>query len=524
VKKLLFAVLAVTWAACSQRGAGSTAPHQLVIADWSEPSSIDPLLAHDQDTIGFDLLFVQTLVGLSKENRLIPILVTRVPSRANGDISSDGRTIVYHLRPGIRFADGAPLTSRDVAFTFRAIMDPRNPVLSSDAYRRVAALATPDAHTVVVRLRAPWNAAVRELFAQSDFAFGILPAHAFTGTDVVHAPWEEHAFGSGPFRVVQWRRGDRIILEPNPYYSPHPKLVRLELRMIPDLNSVVVVLRTGEAQLARIGAGNIPSIAAIPGMRVVATPVNGSDYLTLQTTGPPTDELGVRRALAEAIDTKSIAKMFFGRYVPGGAFLPPVFPWHDAALAPIAHNDAGAAAQLDAAGWHLRDGVREKNGKPLELTIVEAGRTTSTFATLVQRQLETDGIRATIRFYAPSAFNGPNGPLRTGKFNIAAQGWIGGADPEQSVTFACSQIGADGNNISRFCDRRFEAAFADQAVTPDDKLRAADFQTLQQIVYRELPTLPLDYLEYYDAVSDRVSGFSRNMLGFPVDAEKWDVK
>ena len=163
--------------ACQRHGAHA---HVLAIADNVDPASLNPLLAHDQDTIGYDLLVTQTLVGLSAENRLVPVLVTRVPSRANGDVSRDGKTIVYHLRHDVRFADGTGLTAADVAFTYRAIVDPRNPVESIDAYRRIAALRTPDRYTIVVRLHDPWNAAVAELFAQADFAFGILPAHAFS--------------------------------------------------------------------------------------------------------------------------------------------------------------------------------------------------------------------------------------------------------------------------------------------------------------------------------------------------------
>jgi len=192
---------ALASAGCS-RGTGQAryaAPHDLRIADEADPSSLNPLLAHDQVTIGFDLLFVQTLVGVDAANRLVPVLITRVPTRANGDISRDGRTIVYHLRRGVRFADGKPLTSADVAFTFAAIVDPRNPFLSEDAYRRVSSLSTPDPHTVVVRLHAPWNAAVRELFAQSDFAFGILPRHAFASTSLRGAPWESTPLARGLF-------------------------------------------------------------------------------------------------------------------------------------------------------------------------------------------------------------------------------------------------------------------------------------------------------------------------------------
>ena len=516
-------MLALGCAGCSHVR-GMYQAHVLRIADWSEPATLNPLLAHDQDTIGFDLLFVQTLVGLSRENRLVPILVTRVPSRANGDVSADGRTIVYHLRRNVRFADGQPLTSRDVVFTFQAIMDRRNPILSQDAYRRIASLTAPDAGTIVVHLRAPWNAAVRELFAESDFAFGILPAHAFAGTLMANSSWEEHAFGSGPFRVTQWRRGDRIVLEPNPYFSPQPKLRRIELLMIPDLNSVVLALRSGDVDLARLTPVQVPNIAPVAAMRVIATPINGMDYLTLQTAAEPTSDVRIRRAIAEALDLREIEKAFHRLDAPGGAFLPPVLQWHDSRLAPIAPNEVAAESQLDTAGWRSLGAERSRNGIPLSVLIVSQAGLSSEFTAIVQRELAAVGMRAAVKTFSTAQFNGPGGPLRTGHFNIAAQGWIGGADPEETVTFACSQIGPDGNNISRFCDRRFEAAYRDQASTPDELKRAGDFRTMQKIVYNELPVIPLEYIRYFDAADSHVTGFARNMLGFPVNAESWDVK
>jgi peptide/nickel transport system substrate-binding protein len=524
VLQSLIAALAIVSGGCERAGGSAPAPHVLRIADWSEPASLDPLLAHDQDTIGFDLLFVQTLVGLSYDNRLVPILVTRVPSRANGDVSADGRTIVYHLRPGVRFADGTPLTARDVVFTFHAIVDPRNPILSEDAYRRVAALTAPDANTVVVHLRAPWNAAVRELFAQSDFAFGILPAHAFNGTALQGAGWEDHAFGSGPFRVTEWKRGDRIVLERNPYFHPRPKLDRIELRIIPDLNAVVVALRSGEADLARLTAVPARQAASVPGISIAQTPINGTDYLSLQAQAPPTNDVHVRRAIADALDTATLAKAFRGYYVAAGAFLPPVLAWHDPALAPIRQSQAAARAELDAGGWRLQAETRSKNGEPLTVVLVSQAGFAGEFTAIVQRELADVGIRAELKRFPATLFNGPNGPLRSGRFNVAAHGWIGGADPEQSVTFACDQIGPNGDNVSRFCDPAFDAAFRDQAVTPDDRRRRSDFLTMQRIVYDRLPVVPLDYTQYFDAVNRRVTGFARNMLGFPVNAEQWDAR
>ncbi|MGA7248613.1 MAG: ABC transporter substrate-binding protein, partial [Candidatus Cybelea sp.] len=208
----------------------------------------------------------------------------------------------------------------------------------------------------------------------------------------------------------------------------------------------------------------------------------------------------------------------------GAAFLPPVLKWHDASLTPIVANPRAAASELDEAGWKLQGDSRVKDGAPLEMLIVEPAGSGSEVGPIVQQELHAAGIQTTIKTFPATSFNGPNGPLRTGRFNITVQGWIGGADPEQTVTFACSQIGPNGNNIARFCDRRFEAAFEDQAVTSSDRRRGDDFRTMQRVVYERLPAVPLDYLRFFDVVNARVTGFGRNMLGYPVDAETWDAK
>lgn len=512
----------LAFAGCSARPAFQ--PHVLRIADASDPASLNPLLAHDQTTIGYDLLATQTLVGLDARNRLVPILARRVPTRANGDISKDGLTIRYRLRRNVRFADGVPFTSADVAFTLRAILDARNPVLSQDAYRRIASLRTPDAHTVVITLKRRWNAAVRELFAESDFAFGILPAHAFASTDLSHAPWEEHAFGTGPFRVTHWQRGGRIVLERNPYFRPRPKLDRIVLEMMPDIDSAFVALRTGGVDTMTLDADQVSQARALPGIRVLRTPVNGVLWLTLESGSGPTADPLVCRAIARALDVGEIERRYHGLFPRAASFIPPVMAGYAAHLAPPRQNLAGAASLLDRAGWQLVHGVRVKAGKPLRLLFVSEPGPLAGIEPIVQRQLAAVGIQTTIKSYPAATFNAPGGPIRTGRFGISADGFIGGSDPEQSVVFACGQIGPDGNNIARFCDPAFDALYADQATTGSEKRRRADFVAMQRSIASERPIVPLNDVLDFDAVSVHVHGFARNMLEYPVAPEAWDVR
>ncbi len=498
--------------------------HVLRIADNVDPTSLNPLLAHDQDTIGYDLLVTETLVGLSAQNQPIPILVTRVPSRANGDISPDGKTIVYHLKPGVRFADGTELTSADVAFTYRAILDPRNPVESGDAYQRVADLRTPDKATVVVRLKRPWNAAVAELFAQSDFAFGILPAHAFGSTDVTRGAWNERPFGTGPFRVSQWRRGNEIVLDPNPYYRPQPKLRQIVFPIIPTTESSLVALRAGDIYLTHVAATQLAEARAAGGLRLTVTPVNGEYMLVVRTTTAPTGDVRVRRALSLALDRAEMIRGRFGALVPADSYLPPVFASHDAAQKATLQDTASAGRELEAAGWRRVNGWWSNGDGRLMVTIAMAAEGGTTIQTIVQEQLRQFGVDAQLKTYPASQFNAVEGPLRTGRFNLAATQWIGGADPEQSVVFACTQRGPNGNNASNYCSKRFEALFEDQSTTPDPRRRQRDTVEMQQLVRQDVPVVPLAFESYIDAASPRVLNFRRNMLEYPVDAAQWDVR
>jgi len=499
--------------------------HDLRLALAIDPTSLSPLVAFDQNQIALDQFWCQTLVGLDEHNRFIPILLTRIPSRANGDVSADGTRIVYHLRRDVRFADGAPLTSADVAFTYRAILDPSNAAVG-DAYRRIASLAAPDAHTVVVRLRAPWSAAVHVLFAQADFAYGILPAHAFASTHVTGSPWEQRAFGSGPFRVVAWHRGESIELAPNPFFRPRPKLARIVVRIIPDQTAAFNALRTHDVDAAELNPDNVREASAISDLRVVRTPENGMRALYLQTAAAPTNDPRVRRAIAYALDTSALSKAWHGVYPAADSVFPaPVVTWQEPALPAYPHDLSFAGRELDAAGWGLRGQTRFKAGLPLTflLAFEEGHADVSRIAVLAQEQLAQLGAEVTVKGFPANLFTSPAGPLRTGRFAMTPAALIGGSDPEQSLNLLCGQAQDGGTNYSRYCSPRLESLFADQLRAATDARRNRDFGGIARVVRDEVPLVPLYDLVYLEGVDRRVTVYRRNMLRYPVRPEEWDA-
>lgn len=497
------------------------------IAYAGDPASLVPFVAIDQEIVAVDTLFCQTLVGLSDGNRDVPILVTRIPSRHNGDISPDGTRITYHLRRDARFADGVALTSADVAFTYRAIFDPRNRSTSVEPYRRIASLNTPDAHTVVIRLRKPWNAAVRVLFAQADYVYGILPKHAFADTKVVGTPWENAPFGTGPFRVAAWLRGDRIVLEPNPYYRPRPKLTQIVLRIVPNLNSNFIALRSGEVDVGTLTADNVGQAERIPALRVLRFPENATRLLYLQTRAGPTRDVRVRQAISNALDYAALSDAWRKLYPSATSFLPPpIVRWKSDAIPPYAHDASAANRNLDAAGWRLQHGVRFKNGVPFNglIGVNSEDPINVRIATLVQTQLAAVGIQLSIKANPTRVWFSPEGLLRNGKATVAGETWVGGSDPEQSLNFRCVQAVPGDSNHSFYCSRRFEALFDDQASTPSQARRDRDFNAMTLLIHDDVPVIPLYYEDRLIGANDRVSGYKLNMLWIPVNAETWDAR
>jgi ABC-type transport system substrate-binding protein len=247
------------------------------------------------------------------------------------------------------------------------------------------------------------------------------------------------------------------------------------------------------------------------GITMVRTPENATFWLSLQTSRPPAEDRRVRQAMAYALDLNTVADTYQHSYPHAAAFLPPVLAWHDASITPYPHDVAKARELL--------------GGKTVDALLVTSSEAQlyNRIATVVQQQLAQAGIRVSIKQFPTALFNAPEGPIRNARFTISIDGWIGGADPEQSVVFLCAQANPDGDNISRYCNPRFEALYRDQERTSSQAQRKRDFVAMQQLVHDDLPVIPMYYETYYDAVGTRVHGFARNMLRYPVSPESWSV-
>ena len=337
----------------------------------------------------------------------------------------------------------------------------------------------------------------------------------------------ERPFGTGPFRVIAWQRGESLELEPNPYYLPKPKLARISVRIIPNETAALHALQTREVDVAELNPDTLSEAQKDPGLRVVRLAENGLRALYFQTAADPTSDVRVRRAIAYALDMGVVSKAWRGVYPAARSLFPaPLVNWNARRPAPYRHDLTFAASELDTAGWRLDHGVRTKERRPLVLlaafdaSAVVAARV----ALIVQGQLAPLGVNVVIKSYATDVFSSASGPLRNGRFSFTPSSLIGGSDPEGSINLLCAQSRNGGENYARYCSPRFEALFTDQLTAASEAQREHDFDAMAQIVRDDVPLIPLYDLIYLQGVTAGVHGYARNMLRYPVRAETWDVR
>ena len=494
------AALALAAGACSSVAASQGAQQHLKVGVLEEPRSLNPLLLEGEMTALVGPTLYSHLLTVDASGNVRPDLAAEVPTQQNGGISADKRTIVYHLRSGLRWQDGTPLTASDVAFTFAAIMDPHNPVPARWGYDRVASVAATDPLTVVVRLKKAYSPILTAFFGP-DQNYQVLPKHLFGGPgDLNDARFERTPVGSGPFHVVWWSRGDELELRANPYYYPaSPRIAKILLDFVPSSTTLLQELRTGEIDATfQADPYYEPDYRRLPNVVVSSTPIAGFESILFNTADPVVGDVRVRTAIAQALDIERLVHdATRGTETSAGAGRG-FFTWaYDPSIAGPRYDPAAAARLLDAAGWRRGpDGTRERRGVPLRLQLAYVGGNVEDdrAGELIQESLRSAGVLVELRRYSKPLFVAPGsmgGPLFGGRYQLALYGALRGVDPDDSWALGCDQMPPNGFNVMRFCDPQIDRADAQDVATYDMAARKRIMRVVQKRVAAELPLLLL---------------------------------
>jgi len=447
--------------------------------------------------LGASKLGPSSFVGSKLYEGLISLApdLTPIPRLAQSwDISPDGKTYTFHLRPNVRWHDGAPFSAADVVFSFRDYL-PATFARTRLIMERVEAIEASDDLTVIFRLKAPYPAFLLIFEATGGT---IMPRHLYEGVDDYRTtPVNNILIGTGPFKFSEWRRGAYIKLVKNTdYWEPgKPWIDTLFFHIVPDAVGRTIAFESGRVDAIRAGDVEnfeIARLAAVPGVQLSEAgwefllPVG---FLNMNLRNKPIDDLRFRQAVAHAIDRQFIIKNIFAGFgrVVHGAF-PAGYPFRDVAVeTQYLYDPARARALLDDMGL-----VPDASGTRVSLRLLPLpyGETWQRLAEYTRERLNAVGIKtALVATDVPGWF----ARLSSGDFDLAYNFVYLLGDPAIGVNqtyLSTNQLNrGSAANVDGYANPQVDALLlaAEQETNPEQ--RAVLYAQVQKILSHDLPIL-----------------------------------
>jgi peptide/nickel transport system substrate-binding protein len=476
------------------------------VGNSDEPDGLNPMFAHTDASNQVDGLILASLLKYDDNGNFIPDLATEVPSYANGGLSKDGKTITFHMRKGLRWSDGAPLTSKDWMFTYSAVRNPRNNVKALFGWDDIASANAPDATTIVVHLKQP-NSTIMGLFAVDGAAYPPLPAHILASLpDINRAPFNGKPVSSGPFILQQWNHGSSLVFVPNPYYyRGPPHLKKIVWKVIPNTSTLFNELQTHDVDvLIGVNENDIARLSQLSGITVITKLIANWRHMEFNLQNPILADQRVRLAIAEGVDWKQINDKTYHGY--NQLAVSDVFPlsWGAPDIPRYPYDPNAAKTLLAQAGWTMgSDGWLHKGAQPLQLTISTGTNKQENIQAevQVQSQLKPYGINLQIRNYPVNVLFAPTGPLYTGKYDISWTVSINAPDPDNSGLWNSKYVPPHGGNTSHLSDPIVDRTSTQALLTYDHAVRKKLYQQEEERIHQLVPSVFFYWENEYTAVN-----------------------
>jgi len=422
------------------------------------------------------------------------------------EVSDDGLTVTLNLVKNAKFHDGVPLTSEDVAFSVDVIKE-NHPFKSM--FAPVVSVDTPDAHTAVINLSQPHPAL---LLAMSGQLMSIIPKHIYGDGEIAdvkaHPRNNVDTVGSGPFKLVEYKSGEHVILErfDDFFIEGRPYLDRIVMRIIADPAARAIAYENGEVhmgafeQLPRI----INRLKKVDSLTVTSEgygAIGPLDWLAMNTGKEgPLKDVRVRKAIAYAVDKNFIQNaLMLGTAADSRTGIHPDSPFYNGDVEDYAVDLDKANALLDEAGYPMDGDSR------FALTIDFGWPDVKPQVEYVKASLKKVGIDVTVR--ASADF--PTWAKRMGEmdFDLSWDTVFNWGDPVIGVhrTYVSSNIGKGvWSNTQGYANARVDELLEMAAVETDVAKRTALYKEFQEIIADELPVYHTNTLPYHTVYSDKV--------------------
>ena len=494
------------------------------IAMWETRENFNPHMRGGYTFQSYVAPILQRLISFDADGNPISVLVTEIPSLENGGLSEDGKTITFHLRPGVKWADREPLTSADVKFTIEAVQNPDNIVTSRAGYDLIESVDTPDDLTVVLHYKEYYG-------AWMTIPWYVLPEHILgTEPNWNEHPWNTMPIGTGPFYMCENVPGDHFTLCKNEYYweEGKPYLDKIIVLWVVDREALKARFKAGDYAAAyTVTDLDAPELMGLENVKLYIelgshfeelvinrSPSEGPHMGDRNYENPIMADLRVLQALEMAIDKQEIVDTILNGMVPVMASHVPGGWGYDPTIPPSEYNPEKAKQFLDEAGWKVGpDGIREKDGVRMHITVMgSTAKYRMLYMQYIQQKWKDIGVEMEILTPEPSVRWAPyneGGLCRIGAADIQAWGNAYTLDPTLALNqfFRCDQIPSDECptcwNVARWCNEDFEKAMDDAERELDFEKRKEALRRAVRAMHDDLATVPLFLRSYITPVNTK---------------------
>jgi peptide/nickel transport system substrate-binding protein len=471
-------------------------PNTLSIGWDTETKTLDPAGNSVNSDIWVMVNIYDLLIRTGNDGK------TPMPDLATSwNISKDGLIYTFHLRQGVKFHDGTPLTAADVKFCLDRTRDPK--AAWSWTLTAIKKIEAPDSSTVVITLSHPWAPLLSDL---SLFNTGIYPEAYFKKVGASYM--SSHPIGTGPYMFEKWVRGQYLSLKKYPNYFMANKfpMQRVEYDLIPDANTRLLKVEAGELDVDNVLPPNQVSAAkSNSAVQVVIDPSTETEYFQIYTKAKPLDEVNVRQAINHAIDRAALVKaVLFGYGQPANSFIPNGAIDHDPNI-PVPTYDLKLAKQ-----YLSKSSV--PNGFNLTMEVSSGHQEWADTAQIVQNELASLGIKVTLKPENPTTLSNDT---QAGKYHMTETLWTNDIpDPDELVAFTANNEPGSWNFQTWYTNPKVTNLSQQAEQTSDSATRQRLYYQIQQIWAHDVWLLALYYVPFINAVSSHVVGFHENPLGY----------
>ena len=469
-----------------------------------------------------DLIYTG-LIKRDKDLKLIPSLAE------SWELSKDCLTLAFRLRKDAKWHDGHPFTAEDVRFTYETMIHPKTPTAYKEDFLAIKDLEVLDPYTVRITYPKP--------YAQALESWGIwmLPKHLLARYvregRLREAPQNRQPIGNGPYRFVEWKSGEKVVVVANPdYFEGRPYLSRVVYRIVPSQSTIFLELKAKGVDFAGLTAMQFKRQTEYPAFRKAYSkyqyPSNAYTYLGFNLKDPRFADRRVRQAFAYAINKQELidgvvlglAREATGPYKPGTWFYNPN-------VARFPYDLKRAKALLAEAGWKDTDGdgVLDKRGEPFAFTIRtnQGNEERKKIAEIVQQRLKDIGVVADIQVIEWSSFIKEF--VKKRRFEAVILGWGVGLDPDQYEVWHSSKTGPDELNFVSYSNPEVDQLLEQGRASCRQGERKKHYDRLQEILAEDQPITFLYFRDALPVVASRVQGIEPSPNGITYNFIRWYV-